>query len=192
MPVSRILTYMNNLTFITGNQHKAEHYARLLGHELAHQKIDLDEIQSASIEEVARHKIEQAYRLVGTPVIIDDFGFCIDELNDLPGPFTKFFVAAADGTEKLCRITDCLPNRNAKVVCAIAYKDAERTKVFVRELPGTVATHPRGTLGIATDMIFEPAGYDGKTRAELSPELYDEVYLKVRPIDELKQFLESL
>ena len=182
----------NGLTFITGNQHKADHYARLLGYELAHQKLDLDEIQASSVEEVARHKIEQAYDIVKQPVIIDDFGFCITELNDLPGPFTKFFVQPDDGLEKLCRITDALPSRRAKVVCAIAYKDAQHTKVFVRELHGTVADHPRGTLGIDTDLIFAPDGYGGKTRSELNPEEYDEVYLKVRPAEELKAFLQSL
>lgn len=182
---------MSKITFVTGNQHKADQYAKLLGMDLRHEKIDLDEIQSASFKEVARHKIEQAYAIARRPVIIDDFGFCIDELNDLPGPFTKFFIAPADGLEKLCRITDVLPNRRAKVVCALAYKDSERTEVFVKELYGAVSEQPRGTLGIATDMIFEPDGYNGKTRAELDAVQYDEVYLKVRPIAELKEFLQN-
>lgn len=180
---------MTKITFITGNQHKADQYARLLGVPLAHQKIDLDEIQSADIEVVARHKIDQAYREAGVPVIIDDFGFCLDGLNGLPGPFTKFFVEPADGLEKLCRIADVLESRAAKIVCAIAYKDATQTKIFVKELSGTVATHPRGMLGIATDMIFEPEGYGGRTRAELGQAEYDEVYLGVRPVEELRSFL---
>lgn len=182
----------NQLTFITGNQHKADQYARLLDMPLRHQKVDLDEIQSASIEEVALHKIEQAYAIVGKPVMIDDFGFGIDAFNGLPGPFTKFFVEPADGLEKLCRITDALDNRAARVICAIGYKDAQHTKVFVKELLGTVATHPRGTLGIATDYIFEPEGYGGKTRSELNEAQYDEVYLKVRPIVELSEFLRNI
>lgn len=183
---------MTQITFITGNQHKADQYARLLEHDLTHKKIDLDEIQSRNIVDVAKHKIEQAYEIMNQPVIIDDFGFYIEELNDLPGPFIKFFVEPADGLEKLCRITDSLKHRRAKVVCAIAYKDGKHTKVFVKELRGNVADHPRGQLGIGTDMIFEPDGYDGKTRAELSSEQYDEVYLKVRPVNELKEFLEQI
>lgn len=158
---------------------------------LTHQKIDLEEIQSADIAEVARHKIDQAYAVAGVPVIIDDFGFCIDALNGLPGPFTKFFVQPADGLEKLCRITDSLDSRAAKVMCAIAYKDAHETKIFVKSLAGAIATHPRGTRGIATDMIFEPEDYGGKTRAELDEAEYDNVYLGVRPLEELKAFLAS-
>lgn len=182
---------MTKLIFITGNVHKAEMYQRLLGYNIGHQKVDLDEIQSRSIEEVALHKVNQAYAAVGRPVIIDDFGLCMDGLDGLPGPFTKFFADSEERLETLCRIADVLPNRRAKVVCAIAYKDAETTKVFVNELIGTVADHPRGSLGIDTDRIFAPDGYGGKTRAELSPEDYDQVYLKARPADKLKQFLEG-
>ncbi len=177
---------------MTGNQHKADQYARLLDMDLAHQKVDLDEIQSADIREVALHKINQAYEKINQPVIIDDFGFCIEALNDLPGPFTKYFVTPSDGLEKLCRITDVLKSRNAKIQCALAYKDDERTEVFVGELPGKVSDQPRGQLGIDTDMIFEPEGYGGRTRAELNQREYDEVYLKVRPIAELREFLATL
>lgn len=181
----------SDITFITGNQHKADQYAKLLGFEIAHKKMDLDEIQSTNIVDVATHKIEQAYKVMKRPVIIDDFGFCIEELNDLPGPFTKFFIEPSDGLEKLCLITNSLKSRKAKVVCAIAYKDANHTKVFVKELFGNVADRPRGKRGIGTDMIFEPDGYSGMTRAELSEEEYDDVYLKVRPVDELKDFLKE-
>lgn len=38
--------------FITGNADKAAYLARHLGVELNHQKIDLDEIQSTSLEEI--------------------------------------------------------------------------------------------------------------------------------------------
>lgn len=184
---------MTQLTFITGNPHKAAQYEKLLGVPMTHRKIDLDEIQSVDFAEVARHKIEQAYAAVQSPVIIDDFGFCMDGLDNLPGPFTKFFVKAGDSLEKLCRIADTLETREASAVCVIAYKDAEHTKVFIKKLKGHVATHPRGGgIGIATDLIFEPEGYGGKTRAELSEAEYDEVYLKIRPIVEMREFLESL
>mgnify|MGYP003619857813 CR=1 FL=1 len=46
--------------FITGNQDKADYLARILGIELQHQKLDLDEIQSTSLEEIVEHKVRQA------------------------------------------------------------------------------------------------------------------------------------
>lgn len=182
----------HQLTFITGNPHKAMQYEKLLGIAVTHTKVGLEEIQSTDFEEVARHKIEAAYKIVQGPVIIDDFGFCMDNLDELPGPFTKFFVRADDSLEKLCRIADALESRRASVVCVIAYKDADRTELFLNRLPGAVSLHPRGERGIATDFIFEPDGYGGRTRAELDEQEYDEVYLKVRPIPEVQAFLRSL
>jgi inosine triphosphate pyrophosphatase len=52
------------ITFITGNQHKADYLANHLGREIAHQKIDLDEIQSLDLSEIVRHKVKQAYEIV--------------------------------------------------------------------------------------------------------------------------------
>lgn len=183
---------MADLVFITGNQHKADQYSRLLARSLSHQKVDLEEIQSKNIEEIARHKIEQAYSIVSRPVIIDDFGFCMDGLDGLPGPFTKYFADTEMGLERLCRIADVLPSRRARVVCVIAYKDASTLRIFKRELTGHVAEHPRGSLGIDTDLIFEPDGYGGRTRAELTQQEYDKVQLAVRPIEDLVKFLDDM
>lgn len=183
---------MTEVTFITGNLHKADMYAKLLGRPIGHQKVDLDEIQSESFIEVATHKIEQAYSIVGRPVFIDDFGLSMDDWYGLPGPFTKFFAAPDERLKNLCLIAGTLPSRHARVVSVLAYKDAEHTEVFIREVTGTVATEPRGDRGIATDKIFEPDGYGGKTRAELDETAYDEVYRKVRPISEFVAFLDTL
>ncbi len=183
---------MSKITFITGNPHKAEQYARLLGVPIVHQKIDLDEIQSTDFSEVALRKVEQAYEKARKPVIVDDFGFCLEDYDNLPGPFTKFFVGSEENLEKMCRIADILESRRASVVSTIAYKDADRTEVFINRIYGQVADHPRGRLGIGTDRIFEPDGYGGLTRSELSEEKYDEVYLKLRPIVQMRNLLTEL
>jgi len=183
---------MTEVTFITGNLHKAEMYAKLLGRPIQHQRVDLDEIQSESFIEVATRKVEQAYTAIGKPVFIDDFGLSMDDWYGLPGPFTKFFAAPDERLENLCAIAGTLPSRRAKVVSVLAYKDATHMEVFVREVAGSVATGPRGDRGIATDKIFEPDGYGGRTRAELDEAAYQEVYMKVRPISEFVAFLDQL
>lgn len=183
---------MSKVTFITGNQHKAEMYAKLLGVPIDHQKLDLDEIQSEDFIEVATHKVEQAYDIIKRPVFIDDFGLSIDDLYGLPGPFTKFFAVPDERLQNLCAIAGTLPTRRAKVVSVLAYKDSDHLKVFLGQIAGTVATEPRGERGIATDKIFEPDGYGGLTRAELDEAAYDEVYRKVRPIREFVDFLNAL
>lgn len=71
--------------FITGNADKAAYLAQHLGITLDHQKVDLDEIQSTSLEEIVEHKVRQAYDLVGKPVLVEDVALGFDALNGLPG-----------------------------------------------------------------------------------------------------------
>ena len=43
---------ISNVLFVTGNQRKADYLAKLLGVELEHRKLDLEEIQSADLQEI--------------------------------------------------------------------------------------------------------------------------------------------
>lgn len=179
--------------FITGNQDKADHLQRLLGVEIAHQKLDLDEIQSTTPEEVLEHKVRQAYELLKSPVLVDDVSMGFDELSGLPGPFIKYFVTADNGLEKLCRMCDGLASRRATANALLGYYDGQTIKIFKGEIVGEIADHPRGDGGFAYgwDKIFCPDGYGGRTRGELTQDEYDEVYNKIRPIAALKEFLTS-
>lgn len=182
---------MKSPLFVTGNQHKADHLARMLGLPLEHIKLDLDEIQSVSIEEVAAHKAKQAYGLVKRPVFVEDVSLGFEALGGLPGPFVKFFVETNDGLEKLCRILDNFSTREAYGECVYAYYDGEQLELLRGSIKGVIADHPRGDDGFGWDAIFCPESYEGKTRAELTTEQYAEVYKVIKPIDALKQFLEQ-
>jgi non-canonical purine NTP pyrophosphatase (RdgB/HAM1 family) len=177
--------------FITGNAHKAEQFERLLGFDIAHQKLDLDEIQSADPEEVIEHKVRQAYDMVKRPVFVDDFSFWFDELDGLPGPFIKYFVQRDTSLEKLCRLADGLATRRVTARAYFGYYDGAEVTILYGELKGTITMHPQGTAdyAIATDFVFAVDGYGGRTRAELSREEYDEVYRIVRAVDEVSSFL---
>lgn len=180
------------ITFATGNQHKADKTAQLLGRDLDHEKVDLDELQTTDLSELVEHKVRQAYQRLQRPVIVDDYGLGFDALSGLPGPFIKFFIEAEDGLEKLCRMMDPIDDsRRAHTVCVIAFYDGKTLKIFEKTMTGRIADNPVGSNGIHTDRIFMPDGYDGKTRAELDEKMYDEVYKKVRPLNELKEFLDE-
>lgn len=182
---------MKSALFVTGNQHKADHLARLLGLPVEHVKLDLDEIQSADVKEVAAHKVKQAYELVKQPVFVEDVSLGFAALDGLPGPFVKFFLSTHDGLEKLCRMLDGFESRQAYGECVYAYYDGEHLELIHGGIQGVIADHPRGDDGFGWDAIFCPEGYGGKTRAELSTEDYAEVYKLIKPIDKLKEFLEQ-
>lgn len=178
------------LTFATGNAHKAMMTARLIGMPLDHQKLHLDELQTIDLVELVEHKVKQAYEQIQSPVIVDDFGFGFNALNGLPGPFTKFFIEPEGGDEMMCRMVDGFDDRSATTTCAIGYCDGTTTRVFIKSLNGTTAMNPRGENGIHTDRIFIPEGYT-VTRAELDDDEYEKVYDMVRPLDQLRDFLET-
>lgn len=182
---------MNAPTFITGNQEKVENLHRLLGRRLSHCKIDLEEIQSADMNEVVAHKAKQAYEIINKPVLVDDAAMWFDELDGLPGPFIKFFVHAKNGAENLCRMADGLSSRRATARAYFGLYDGKTMHILHGEIRGEIADHPRGENGFAYgwDSIFCPDGYGGKTRAELNPDEYDEVYRAIRPIKELCEIL---
>jgi inosine triphosphate pyrophosphatase len=175
--------------FITGNQNKANYLARILGVELEHHKLDLDEIQSIDPLEVIEHKVKQAYEILKKPVLVEDTSLFFNALGSLPGPFVKFFVTAEDGQNKMCRLLDGFDDRSAYASAVYAYYDGTEMRTFVGRLNGMIAASPRGGGGYGWDGVFEPEGYGGKTRAELSPEDDDESYAKIRDFPGLRAFL---
>jgi len=175
--------------YITGNQNKADYLARILGIELEHHKLDLDEIQSIDPEEVVIHKVKQAYAILQKPVLIEDTSLFFNALDGLPGPFVKFFVTAKDGQNIMCRMLDGFEDRTAYASAIYAYYDGETMRIFTGRLNGVIADSPRGGGGYGWDGVFEPEGYGGRTRAELSPEEDDESYAKIRDFDGLRAFL---
>lgn len=183
---------MKAVTFITGNQHKADYLSRMLGLPLKHRAVDLMEIQSTSLEEVVEHKVRQAYAIAECPVLVEDVALEFTALDGLPGPFIKFFAEAPNGLENLCRMLDGFGDQSAVAVCVFGYYDGQQVKLFRAELGGVIAKHPAGDGGFGWDKIFCPDGYGGKTRAELTPDEDAETYRLFKPIDSVRRFLATL
>lgn len=179
-------------TYISGNQNKINYLERSVGMRLEHQKIDLEEIQSADPKVVIEHKVRQAYELLHTPVLVEDTSLFFNALGDLPGPLVKFFVEAPDGLENMCRVLDGFTDRSAYASAVYGYYDGERLEFFAGRLNGTIAEHPRGNGGYGWDAIFEPEGYNGLTRAELNEADDTKSYGQIRDTVSLRAFLETL
>lgn len=182
---------MKQAVFITGNQNKADYLGRLIGMPIEHHKLDLDEIQSVDLKEVIEHKARQAYKILNKPVLVEDVSLEFNALNGLPGTFIKFFVDYT-GLEQTCRMLDGFKDRSAVAKCAYGYFDGQELEIFEGSAAGSIADHPsEGTMGFGWDQIFIPDGYNGQIRADLSQKDYDELYLVIKPINQLKEFLAS-
>ncbi len=177
---------MKTITFITGNQKKADYLAEYLGFPIDHVKLDLDEIQSLDLREIVEHKARQAYEKLKKPVLVDDVALEFEALGRLPGPFIKFFLGEMT-PETLVSLLEG-KSRNAIARSNLGYFDGEVLKMFEGSMKGKIALVPKGEGGFGWDRIFIPEGHT-VTRAELSKEEYKKVYLKIRPLEEVKEFL---
>lgn len=180
---------MKQVTFITGNQSKADYLAKYLGVPVAHHKLDLDELQSLDLKEIVEHKVKQAYEAVKQPVIVEDVSLEFCALGRIPGPFIKWFLEELD-YDTICSLLEG-KDRSAIGRCMFGYYDGERLEFMEGSLKGTIADAPRGKDGFGWDKIFIPEGYT-QTRAELSANDYEKIYHIIRPLKQLKQFLEDV
>ncbi|MFA5086154.1 MAG: RdgB/HAM1 family non-canonical purine NTP pyrophosphatase [Candidatus Paceibacterota bacterium] len=175
------------MIFVTGNHQKLKEFEEILGVKLNHSDLDLEEIQSISVEEVAGYKAKQAHDFLREPVIVEDTGLYFEGLNGLPGALIKHFVKKLS-LDKICSLLG--EDRKAKAVTCICYFDGEEAKIFIGETEGEIADKPRGTNGFGWDPIFIPEGYE-KTFAELSDEEKTSKFMRKEAIKKLKAFLDK-
>ncbi len=179
-----------NVTFITGNQNKADYFSRQMGIDVMHKKVELDELQSTDLHVIVKHKLEQAYREVDGPVIVEDVSLSFSALGELPGPYIKWFVEYS-GEEACCRMLDGFDDRTATICCTFGYYDGARMEFFDSELPVLISKEPRGDNGFGFDRFFINAGYD-ITRAEMTQEENERTYAELmKPFAQVREFLKQ-
>ncbi|GGL49525.1 RdgB/HAM1 family non-canonical purine NTP pyrophosphatase [Halocalculus aciditolerans] len=152
--------------FVTTNAGKvaeAEEYLSGLA-DVDQYDYDYVEVQSDSLAEIAASGAEEAYEAApgDDPVIVDDAGLFVKELEGFPGPYSAY-VEDTLGVERVWKLGESLDNRRAAFRCAVAYTDGDATETFSGAVQGQLVA-PRGDGGFGYDPIFE---HDGKTFAEM-------------------------
>lgn len=179
---------MQTITFITGNQKKAEYLQKYLELKIEHINLDLDEIQSIELREIVEHKAQQAYKKIWKPVLVDDVSLEFCALGKLPWPFIKFFQQELS-FQDICSLLSW-KDRKAIARCGYGYYDENGFVYFENSLEWIIAEIPRGQDGFWWDQIFVPI-YESRTAAELNPNEYEIYYKKVKPIEKVREFLLS-
>ena len=177
---------MQPITFITGNQKKADYLAKYLGFPVWHQKVNLDELQSLSLREIVEHKVKQAYDIIKMPVLVEDVSLEFSALWRLPWPFIKFFIEEMP-FENICSLLDG-KDRSAVARCMFWYYDGEILEFFEWNVLWSISNLPRWNGGFWWDRLFIPHWID-KTAAELSIEEYERFYTEAKPFDQIRDFL---
>jgi len=175
------------LTFITGNQHKADYLAQWLGVPVAHHRLDLDELQSLDVREVVAHKARQAYEALKRPVLVEDATLTFPAMGRLPGTYIKWFIQEL-GVEGVGKLANRLEHQQAVGLVCYALYDGKDMHFFEGEMRGVIAATPRGQGGFGFDAIFINEGQT-KTRAELDEDTYVATSYRTTAIKKLQEFL---
>ena len=154
-----------DLFFASSNIHKFNEAKKILnefGINLGFFKCDLEEIQSNSLKEIAKHKAEQAFKKCKKPIIVEDDGIFIDSLNGFPGPYSSY-VFKTIGNKGILKLLK--QNRKAKFISVITFYDRKNFESFESKVNGTISKEIIG-VGWGYDPIFIPCN-SKKTFAQL-------------------------
>jgi len=129
------------------------------------------EVQSNSLEEIARSSVLDSFERCHLPIIVEDAGLFVQELHAFPGPYAAY-VYRTIGNEGLLRLMQDVDLRKAKFESAIAYmsESQESPLCFRGEVSGEITKEQRtgkSQTGFGFDPIFMPDG-SKKTFAEMT------------------------
>jgi non-canonical purine NTP pyrophosphatase (RdgB/HAM1 family) len=152
------------LSFVTTNPDKVHEANLVLPFPVKQMHLQLQELQSADLEEVVRHKAEQAWRAAQVPVIVEDTALRFLAWRQMPGPFIKYFIANLG----LLGTVDALsPSKDwrAEAIAGVGYSDGNAVYYFEGRVSGHIVL-PQGREIFGWDAIFRPSD-SGRTFAEM-------------------------
>jgi XTP/dITP diphosphohydrolase len=159
----------------TGNFHKFDESRQVLaeyGISTAMLRVKAVEIQSDSLEEIAKNSVIDAHNRCHLPVIVEDAGLFVDALKGFPGPYAAYTYKTISNPGML-KLMQNVTDRTAAFRSIIAYYNGNSEPVcFAGEAVGTIADNEIwGNLktGFGFDPIFQPKG-SKKTFAEMTLE----------------------
>jgi len=152
----------------------------------------------ATFAENARLKALALAQGLGSWVLADDSGLCVDALDGRPGVLSaRYGGPGATDPEKVARLLEELrdvdvPHRGARFVCALALASPEGLLLEVEEAcEGRITRHPRGKNGFGYDPVFLYPDF-GATFAEVSTEAKNKVSHRGRALQALAERLTEL
>lgn len=132
--------------------------ARKNSFEVTFRMMELKEIQSDSLLEVAENKVLQAFRINKKEIFVEDDGLFIEVLKDFPGVYSSY-VNKTIGNVGILDLLGNKVNRNASFKSIIAFHDGNKIELFTGEIKGEIGFELT-TGGWGFDPIFIPENSD--------------------------------
>ncbi len=145
--------------YVTGNNYKfqkAKRCADELNIDLVQKALEIKEVQSDSIEKIAKFKAQQAFNTLKKPLVVSDSGWNIPALNGFPGPYMHYINDWFNSDDFLNLMKDKEDRRIIlkHVICAASEKGF---KLFKGEHKGFFADKTEGK-GISSDEVVKMEG----------------------------------
>lgn len=142
----------------------------------------------------ALKKARSVYQQFKMPVLSDDSGLEVDELNSQPGVLSARFAGedknCKANNEKLLTLLRNIhdPNRKAKFKCVAVFK-TELSEIIEEGIcTGRIIHELRGTHGFGYDPLFVPDGYD-LTFAQMSLDIKNKISHRGKAFQNIKQHI---
>lgn len=177
---------MKELIFATGNLGKLKEVSKIFSNDdikiLSLKDFeDIPEIieDGLTFEDNAFIKAEVIFNLFGKPVISDDSGLSIEQLNGEPGVISARYAGEnctyEDNNNKVINALKDFPEpHKAKFVSCALYFNGNEKIISIGELNGEIIKNGSGSNGFGYDPIFIPDGFT-KTLAEMTTEEKNEI-----------------
>ncbi len=150
-----------------------------------------------TFEENAILKASGYAKQTGLLTLAEDSGLCCDALEGAPGVYSARFAGEGksdpENNQKVLRLLEGLPDncRQAHFISAVALATPEKVVGTVTgEVPGYIASEPRGMNGFGYDPIFFYSPF-GKTFGEVPAEMKHQVSHRAKALEKAKALLKN-
>ncbi|WP_455277729.1 XTP/dITP diphosphatase [[Eubacterium] cellulosolvens] len=148
------------IKFVTSNFHKVSEVKEILSqHSISvdHINLKVPEIQSDSLEEIAKASSIEVAKIEHAPILVEDSGLFIRNLNGFPGPYSSY-VLKTIGNTGILKLMINMSQREATFKSVIAFCNEKlSSNIFVGEVNGVISERERGKIW-GFDPIFIPKG----------------------------------
>jgi non-canonical purine NTP pyrophosphatase (RdgB/HAM1 family) len=157
------------ILYVTGNPAKlrtAQNFLQEMGIEIERATVEIDEIQSDSIEKISLDKAKKSFEILKQPLIVNDSGWFFLGLNGFPGPFMKYVNEWFSG-ENFLDLTRNLKDRRVILKQVIVWTDGAEYKVFEHDTHCFLHKEIKGDSPRMSDNLIGPTE-DGISFGEMT------------------------
>ena len=180
---------IGSLIFATSNEDKINEAESILGIKVKGTSFEVEEIQSLDPAKVAFAKAKAYFKVLKTPLFVEDTSLAIEGLNGLPGTYVNDVTKVLDNAGLASLISG--KSRKAMAQVTIVFVDSNlKEHLFVGKTYGTIAVSPKGDKGFGWDPIFIPKGQK-QTFAEMDLNIKNKYSMRRKAFVAFRKWLSS-